>query len=208
MPNITEVNLDGNVYDIKHKLSDDFNTHWEQVLANDDPSAYPSVKSMLLDLIYPVGSIYWSKNATNPSNLFGGTWVQIKDKFILAAGDTYKINTTGGAAYHTLSISELPTHSHGVGTLAVNGHFEIRHSNGGGTVAAGANNAITCENNNGSKVWNSAIQIVAQSGTLDIVKLNAKDGKGFTGNTATKGDSSPHNNMPPYITAYCWERTE
>lgn len=206
MANISEVNIDGNLYDVKHKLTDEFEDHWEEVLANDDPSNYPSVTTMLLDLTYPVGSIYWSKNATNPSYLFGGTWTQIKDTFILAAGDNYKINTNGGAATHTLTTSELPSHTHGVGTLAVNGHFEIRHSNGGGTVAAGTNSAITCENNNGTKVWNSAIQTVAQSGTLDIVKLNAKSGQGFTGSTASSGSGTAHNNMPPYITAYCWER--
>ena len=103
MPNISEVNMDGNLYDVKHKLTDEFEDHWEEVLANDDPSNYPSITTMLLDLTYPVGSIYWSKNATNPSYLFGGTWEQIKDTFILAAGNNYKINTSGGAATHTLT---------------------------------------------------------------------------------------------------------
>ena len=207
MPDIKDVNIDGNLYDIKHKLTEEFETHWEDVLANDDPSQYPSVQTTLLDLIYPVGSIYWSKNATNPSYLFGGTWVQIKDKFILAVGDTYKSNTSGGAATHTLTTAQLPSHTHDVGTLAVNGNFEVRHTDGGGTVAAGTNGAITVENNNGTKVWNSALQIAVKSGTLDIVKLNAKSGQGFTGSTAATGSGSAHNNMPPYITAYCWERT-
>lgn len=35
--------------------------------------------SGLVDLIYPVGSIYMSANSTNPSVLFGGSWTQIKD---------------------------------------------------------------------------------------------------------------------------------
>lgn len=207
MPNITDVNIDGNLYDIKHKLSNEFTTHWEQVLEDDDPSAYPSVESMLLDLIYPVGSIYWSKNATNPSYLFGGTWVQIKDKFILAAGTTYKINTSGGAATHKLTTSEMPSHNHGVGTYAVTGAFELRHSAGGGTVYTDTNGGITAEANNGSQVWNSASQLVTQSGTTDIVKLYAKSGQGFAGFSASSGSGTAHNNMPPYITAYCWERT-
>lgn len=206
--NITDININGNLYDIKHKLTEDFESHWEEVLATDDPSVYPSVESLLLDLIYPVGSIYWSKNAANPSNLFGGTWVQIEDTFILAAGSEYKINTSGGESEHTLSVNEIPSHNHGVGTLAVTGAFEIRHSQGGATVYANKNGALTGETNNGSQVWNSASQLTSQSGTLDIVKLNARDGSGFSGNTASKGGSQPHNNMPPYITAYCWERTQ
>ena len=52
----------------------------------------------IVDIIYPVGSIYISVNSTNPSQLFGGTWERIKDKFLLASGDTYANNTTGGSA--------------------------------------------------------------------------------------------------------------
>lgn len=47
---------------------------------------------------YPVGSIYLSTFSTSPSSLFGGTWEQIKDVFLLAAGDTYTAGSTGGSA--------------------------------------------------------------------------------------------------------------
>ena len=43
----------------------------------------------VIDMVYPVGAIYMSVNNTNPGNLFGGTWEQIKDRFLLSAGDTY-----------------------------------------------------------------------------------------------------------------------
>ena len=56
----------------------------------------------LVDLLYPVGSIYISTNNTNPSLLFGGTWKQIKDKFLLSCGDTYNNGATGGSANATL----------------------------------------------------------------------------------------------------------
>jgi hypothetical protein len=64
------------------------------------------------DLIYPVGSIYMSVNDTNPSKLFGGTWEQIKDKFLLSCGDTYTNGSTGGEATHTLTVDEMPSHKH------------------------------------------------------------------------------------------------
>ena len=66
-----------------------------------------------IDSIYPVGSIYLSVNSTNPSTLFSGTtWEQIKDVFLLGAGNTYAGGTTGGEATHTLTIEEMPSHSH------------------------------------------------------------------------------------------------
>ena len=61
---------------------------------------------------YPVGSIYMSVNNTNPGTLFGGTWVQLKDRFLLGAGSTYTNGKTGGAATHTLTENEIPNHAH------------------------------------------------------------------------------------------------
>lgn len=67
---------------------------------------------------YPIGSIYMSTNSFPPSSLFGGTWEQIKDVFLLAAGDTYTAGSTGGEATHTLTLSEMPSHSHTFPTAA------------------------------------------------------------------------------------------
>ena len=77
-------------------------------------------KSDLLNLIYPVGSIYMSVNNTSPANLFGGKWEQIKDTFLLACGDTYKNGETGGEATHTLTIDEMPVHNHDISTSGDN----------------------------------------------------------------------------------------
>lgn len=63
---------------------------------------------LILDLIHPVGSIYISTVSTSPGDLFGGTWEQIKDVFLLAAGDTYDAGDTGGAAEVTLTSTQLP----------------------------------------------------------------------------------------------------
>lgn len=66
----------------------------------------------MVDLIYPVGSIYMSANDTSPSILFGGEWERIKDRFLLAAGDTYSAGSIGGEAEHKLTVDEMPSHTH------------------------------------------------------------------------------------------------
>ena len=47
---------------------------------------------------FPVGYIYITTSSASPAGIFGGTWEQIKDKFLLAAGDTYTAGSTGGSA--------------------------------------------------------------------------------------------------------------
>ena len=70
----------------------------------------------LLNLVYPVGSIYMSVNNVSPQSFLGGTWVRIQDRFLLAAGSSYAAGATGGEASHTLTVSEMPSHSHNYGT--------------------------------------------------------------------------------------------
>ena len=69
-------------------------------------------KSELLNAVYPVGSIYISVSGTSPNTLFGGTWERLKDRFLLAAGNTYAAGATGGEAAHTLTVDEMPKHHH------------------------------------------------------------------------------------------------
>lgn len=65
-----------------------------------------------LKKVYSVGSIYMSTNSTSPAELFGGTWERIKDRFLLGSGDSYGAGSTGGEATHTLTINEMPSHTH------------------------------------------------------------------------------------------------
>lgn len=68
----------------------------------------------IFNAIYPVGSIYLSTTNINPSTLFGGTWQQIEDRFLLAAGQNYNAGDIGGESTHTLTIEEMPAHSHDI----------------------------------------------------------------------------------------------
>lgn len=108
---------------------------------------------MNLDFIYPIGSIYMSVNSISPQTLFGGTWTQIKDRFLLACGDTYTNGTTGGEATHKLTVNEMPSHSHTIGfdqMWAFGGTTSIATTSGGPYGGAGYIN-----NTGGSQAHNN-----------------------------------------------------
>ena len=64
-------------------------------------------------LAYPVGSIYISYNHTNPATLFGGTWTRIENAFLWGVDSSGTIGQTGGEEKHTLTVNEMPAHTHG-----------------------------------------------------------------------------------------------
>lgn len=145
----------------------------------------PILKRMF-NLMYPVGSVYISVNNTNPANLFGGTWEQIKDRFLLACGSTYANGATGGEATHKLTTAEMPSHTHTI-TWA---QYSKRYS----------------ESTNGA---NNGQEFVG--GSTDeghqLAAFWCYDGNERSGKIQTVGSSTAHNNMPPYMAVYVWKRT-
>ena len=125
-------------------------------------------KRYALDVIYPVGSIYISVNTVNPSTFLGGTWKQIKDRFLLADSETYQLGNLGGEATHKLSTDEMPTHSHGGSTLASGAHTHTAsttsagaHTHTRGTMEiTGAFNGNTDDGNQ----WNGAFYHYTDAG--------------------------------------------
>lgn len=85
---------------------------------------------------YPIGAIYQSTSNTSPSSLFGGTWTEITDRFLLAAGTTYAAASTGGAATVTLDSTMIPSHTHSVGAHS---HGLNSHKHSVGAHAHGLN---------------------------------------------------------------------
>lgn len=72
---------------------------------------------------YPIGAYYISSSPTSPATLFGGTWVQVKDRMILAVGDTYNsAGLTGGSATTKLVVNNIPSHNHSCGTTGNHSH--------------------------------------------------------------------------------------
>ena len=67
----------------------------------------------LMDLVYPVGSIYLTTESTSPAEMFGGTWLQIKDACLAASGDNFgDADSYGGA--NKIDKTQLPQHAHRV----------------------------------------------------------------------------------------------
>lgn len=70
-----------------------------------------------VNLLYPVGSIYMSINSKNPGEIYGGIWQRIaKGKTLVGVdendSDFNASSKTGGEKEHTLTIDEMPSHSH------------------------------------------------------------------------------------------------
>lgn len=133
--------------------------------------------SSLWDQIYPVGSIYITANATNPSVLFGGTWEQLKGKFLVGVDssdtDFETSGKTGGEKTHILKIEEMPSHNH---TLYGSPY--------------------------GSADW---VEGGVQRVKYDVNHKTASNTYPI-GPVLDTGDSQAHNNLPPYMTVYMWKR--
>lgn len=140
------------------------------------------IKSMgIFDAIYPVGSLYISVNDVNPAYLFGGTWEQVQDKFLLSAGSTYSAGDTGGQASHSFSASHK--HIAPVGSTAT--AYGLVSVNG--TVSGGSGKAYQ---------------------TGDIQYSGALSSNVTLGYTTDATVSATIPTMPPYLVVYVWQRVE
>lgn len=72
----------------------------------------PKTDSYILNIVYPIGSIYMSVESTSPASLFGGSWTQLQGRFLIGASSSYTAGSTGGEATHVLTVSEMPSHNH------------------------------------------------------------------------------------------------
>ena len=134
-------------------------------------TTFDKVEELLLERSkqeHGIGSLYFSMSAVNPSEIFGfGEWELIaENSFLIGAGDTYQVGETGGESTHTLTIDEMPSHTHTYQVTA----------------------------------W------VDKTG--DIVDNSNKEyiDYGINRQTQATGGSQPHNNLPPYLAVYIWQR--
>ena len=96
---------------------------------------------------------------------------------MLAAGSTYAAGATGGEATHTLTVDEMPIHSHNMFFYSAGGNLADGNDYVGDR-AVPFNQAVASR----ETYWHKMLQ------------------------TKTGGSQS-HNNMPPYLAVYVWKRT-
>ncbi len=131
---------------------------------------------------FPIGAIYMSVDSRNPSQIFGGTWEQIKDKFLLCAGSNYKAGDVGGnethshnTGNHTLTINEIPSHNHTLDNYNASGH-------------------------------NTSYLPVQYSGTKKGYGYNIYTYNAGGNQPHNHGNTGSSSNMPPYLAVYVWRR--
>ena len=140
-------------------------------------------KKDLLEKVYPIGSYYWSEKNTSPSDIFGGSWTKIRGRFLFASDSNHDVGSTGGEERHTLTINEMPRHSHEYEKFL---HESTRRFN-----------------------TPSGTSFFKDYWRYPVNDPEHKDSNKFldTDSTTSVGGGSSHNNMPPFLTANCWKRT-
>lgn len=118
--------------------------------ATTETSAISNFKTALVDLLYPVGSIHLSVNSANPSTYFGGTWVswgagRVPVGVKTSDSSFSTVEKTGGEKTHTLTVNEMPSHSHqlqGTNFYYASGSYNAQIDNDG-SVSAVHNTSTT-----------------------------------------------------------------
>ena len=157
----------------------------------------------LIDIVYPIGSIYMSMNDVSPAAFLGGTWERIQDRFLLSAGSSYAVGSTGGEASHTLSVAETPAHTHTRGTMNITGTITMHD--------AGASVPRSNISNLSGVFYGTALSNYGStnvgSGATSYGGISFNASRSWTGATSSVGGNAAHNNMPPYLAVYMWKRT-
>ena len=155
-------------------------------------------KTTIIDLIYPVGSIYISTRETSPNTIFGGTWKALEQgRVLLSQGENYAAGSTGGEATHTLTENEMAPHKHDASATSsnVNGSITV-----GRLQNAGSSGAFSHTNQSNAYCGNTD-----WGGSITTFNLNSSFAPNISINST--GGGAAHNNMQPYLAVYMWKRT-
>ncbi|EAX73436.1 hypothetical protein TVAG_480460, partial [Trichomonas vaginalis G3] len=154
-----------------------------------DKTELQTLKTEILQTLYPIGSIYTSMNSTNPATVLGfGTWEQIVDKFLYCARYSKQ---TGGSK--KITEANLPPHTH-TGTTNFSGdhsHSLRDHPLYNSEYEAG-NDVLSPSYNNAAKK------------TFRPTEPGGNHSHTFTTNPTGSGADY----MPPFVTVFAWYRVQ
>lgn len=174
-----------------------------------------------IDDVYPVGSIYMSVQSTSPSVLFGGTWEQIKDTFLLSAGNTYSAGSTGGSADAVVVTHNHTQNSHNH-TQNSHNHTQNSHGHSSGenltlikaktpnqvgrrqVGSGGTNRGYAYTTNSTSS--SDALDVGGVSSTVATNQATTATNNATTATNNSTGVDGTGKNMPPYLAVYVWKR--
>lgn len=152
----------------------------------------------ILDIVYPIGIIQQFYDNTNPNTIMHGqTWVKLENVFLYGSG-TKSVGAVGGEANHTLTVNEMPSHTH-----TQNAHNHGLYSNNGYN-----SNCFGFGDSNSGK---GVAGMYRNEGTVGLYYKCRNDGQQLMEYVAatnqSTGGSRAHNNMPPYRVVGIWRRT-
>ncbi|MBR6863204.1 MAG: hypothetical protein IKM73_17990, partial [Acidaminococcaceae bacterium] len=165
----------------------DFYTHGQEI------------EHLLLDFAHPVGSVIESLSSTfNPNTLWPWTtWRQLTDVFLFAAGGDQSLNATGGEATHSITLAELPAHTH-----AMYGLFAEDPNTSPVRLAIQEDgNMVLYASDGSTHYWASNT-----SGHASATKGHRKVSIGDTGTSGPAGIGSAMSLMPPFLAVNIWTR--
>ncbi|EAY00704.1 hypothetical protein TVAG_189200 [Trichomonas vaginalis G3] len=153
-----------------------------------DKTELQTLKTEILQTLYPIGSIYTSMNSTRPEVVLGfGTWTQIVDRFLYCANSSKE---TGGSK--TISGENLPAHSHYINLSTSEAGLHRHKYWAWSTMTKGKGYDVKDD-----------VQF-AINGSWDDTWREGDHTHRVSGYTQTTGQSKDY--MPPYMTVYAWYR--
>ena len=195
-----------------------------------------AVTGAQLQSVYKVGEVkMWHGSPSNIASVWGNGWqladgtngtADLRSRFIVGAGSTYSVNQTGGAASVTLSVANLPPHTHSVSVSDpghphpvndpshAHGYNDPGHSHAnqkGGYGQAGTDNGggsfISPSNAYGTWPYSVNSTVLNYTGiTIAGAYTGISIGTGYTGISAvanSTGSGSAVGTLPPYY-ALCF----
>ena len=159
----------------------------------------------LVDMFYPVGTIYMTADANfNPNTSWGGTWAKIENRFLYGSGSK-AVGATGGSETVTLTESQMPTHNHRRGTMDITGNANF--STGGEGTSTGLLRGNHTEGAFGAELDGKRVPVGSSELGDTYRYLTFRGSNSWSGSTTQTGGGQSHDNMPPYQVVAIWKRT-